>query len=118
MLILALALINYLLVYYLPSVATREGGASEDSGAEKSMFVSLCADGDDENSVWWMCYVLVFLSSARGEGVGETKCCLFCLATLRFTNKSHRIRSSTSSYFEVRINFSVLVRSSFNFFGR
>jgi hypothetical protein len=53
-LILALALINYLLVYYLPSVATREGGASEDSGAEKSMFVSLCADGDDENSVWWM----------------------------------------------------------------
>ena len=47
--------------------------------------------------------------------VGETKCPLFCLATLRFTNKSHRIRSSRSSYFEVRINFSVLVRSSFNF---
>ncbi len=47
--------------------------------------------------------------------VGESKCRLFCLATLRFTNKSHRIRSSRSSYFEVRINFSVLVRSSFNF---
>lgn len=47
--------------------------------------------------------------------VGETKCRLFCMATLRFTNKSHRIRSSRSSYFEVRINFSVLVRSSFNF---
>ena len=30
------------------------GGASEDSSAEKSMFVSSCADGDDENSVWWM----------------------------------------------------------------
>ena len=47
--------------------------------------------------------------------VGETKCRLFCMGTLRFTNKSHRIRSSRSSYFEVRINFSVLMRSSFNF---
>ncbi len=35
--------------------------------------------------------VLMFPSSARGEDVGETKCCLFCLASLRFTNKSHRI---------------------------
>ena len=61
--------------------------------------------------------VLVFPSSARGEDVGEMKCCLCCLVTLRFANKSHRIRSSRSSYFEVRINFSVLVRSSFNFFG-
>ncbi len=61
--------------------------------------------------------LLVFPSSASGEDVGETKCCLFCMATLRFTNKSHRIRSSRSSYFEVHINFSVLVRSWFNFFG-
>jgi hypothetical protein len=37
------------------------------------------------------------------------------MVTLRFTNKSHRIRSSRSSYFEVPINFSVLERSSFNF---
>jgi hypothetical protein len=37
--------------------------------------------------------------------VGETKCCLFCLATLRFTNKSHRIRSSRSSYFDPREYF-------------
>ncbi len=32
------------------------GEASKDSGAEKSMFVSSCAGGDDENSVWWMCW--------------------------------------------------------------
>jgi hypothetical protein len=59
--------------------------------------------------------VLVFPSSACGDDVGETKCCLFCMATLRFTNKNQKKRSSRSSYFEVRINFSVLVRSSFNF---
>jgi hypothetical protein len=32
----------------------------------------------------WVSDVLVFPSLARGEDVGETKCCLFCLATLRF----------------------------------
>ena len=31
--------------------------------------------------------VLVFLSSACGEDVGETECRLFCSETLRFTNK-------------------------------
>jgi hypothetical protein len=31
--------------------------------------------------------VLVFPSSAYNEDVGETKCHLFCSATLRFTNK-------------------------------
>ena len=92
---------------------TREGEERSGGGA-----VAKAAEKLEEDVVGsCVSDVLVFPSSARGEDVGETKCCLFCLAKLRFTNKSHRIRSSRSSYFKVRINFLVLVRSSFNFFG-
>ena len=79
------------------------GSANVDSGAAgRFVFV----DGDDRNSVWW---VLVKRSVA-------------CFAWRHFDSPiSHRIRSSRSSYFDprpVRINFSVLVRSSFNFGSR
>jgi hypothetical protein len=73
---------------------TREGEKRSGGGA-----VAKTAEELEEDVVGSrVSDVLVFLSSARGED---------CMATLRFTNKSHRIRSSRSSYF---------VRSSFNFF--
>ena len=84
---------------------TREGKERSGGGA-----IAKAAEELEEDVVGsQVSDVLVFPSSARSDDVGETKCCLFCMATLRFTNKSHRIRSSRSSYFEVRINFSVLI---------
>jgi hypothetical protein len=92
---------------------TREGEERSGGGA-----VAKAAEELEEDVVGSrVSDVLVFPSSARSDDVGETKCCLFCMATLRFTNKNQKKRSCRSSYFEVRINFSVLVRSSFNFFG-
>ena len=64
-------------------------------------------------------------TSFHQQYVGETKCLhsnSSRIRSSRSSNSSSRIRSSrSSSYFDprpVRINFSVLVRSSFNFGSR